>query len=129
MIRVVIADDHTIVREGLRQLLEAAGDIAVVAEAVNGHEVVDRIRDSEFDILLLDLSMPGMNGRQLAERLAAQSPGLPTIFISGYSAEHIFGDRLLAEGSTLLTKPFVRTQLAVRVRFALDRTAARNAKL
>ena len=62
MIRVLIADDHTIVREGLRHLLATAGDIVVVGEAVNGHEVVERVRMTDLDILLLDLSMPGRAG-------------------------------------------------------------------
>jgi DNA-binding NarL/FixJ family response regulator len=58
MIRLVLADDHTIVREGLKQLLGAAGDIEVVGEASDGHEVIERIRTLDFDLLLLDMSMP-----------------------------------------------------------------------
>ena len=65
MIRVLIADDHTIVREGLRHLLATAGDIVVVREAVTGHEVVERVRMTDLDILLLDLSMPGKSGMEL----------------------------------------------------------------
>jgi DNA-binding NarL/FixJ family response regulator len=63
MIRVVIADDHTIVREGLKQLLCAASDVEVLDEARDGHEVVRIVRESELEVLLLDLSMPGKGGR------------------------------------------------------------------
>ena len=66
MIRIVVADDHTIVREGLKQLLGAAGDLQVVGEAQNGHEVIERVRTLDFDLLLLDMSMPGKSGIELA---------------------------------------------------------------
>ncbi|HEX4598918.1 MAG TPA: response regulator transcription factor, partial [Burkholderiaceae bacterium] len=65
MIRIVIADDHTIVREGLRQLLQAAGDFEVVGEAGDAFEAIQRVRDLEFDVLLLDVSMPGRSGMDL----------------------------------------------------------------
>ena len=62
MIRVVLADDHTIVRDGLKHLLGAAGDIEVAGEASNGTEALERVRTLAFDVLLMDMSMPGKSG-------------------------------------------------------------------
>jgi YesN/AraC family two-component response regulator len=59
MIRIVIADDHTIMREGLKRILDGAPDIEIVGEAINGFEVLSLVRQGGFDLLLLDLSMPG----------------------------------------------------------------------
>ena len=69
MTRIVIADDHTIVREGLKQVLAAAGDLTVVAEAKNGGEVMQRVREFDFDVLLLDMSMPGKSGIELIKQV------------------------------------------------------------
>ena len=77
-----------------------------------------------FDLLVTDVVMPGMNGRELAERLTALRPGLPTVYMSGYSPEHVFGDGLLEAGAILLTKPFARDELASRVRALLDQRPA-----
>ena len=76
MIRIVVADDHTIVREGLKQLLTVAGDLEVVAEAQNGFEVMDRVRALDFDVLLLDMSMPGKSGIELIKQVHAEKPRL-----------------------------------------------------
>jgi DNA-binding NarL/FixJ family response regulator len=59
MIRIVIADDHTIMREGLKRILDGADDMKVVGEAVDGFEVLTQVRQGGFDLLMLDLSMPG----------------------------------------------------------------------
>ena len=78
-----------------------------------------------FDILVTDVVMPGMSGRQLSDRLTELRRGLPTLFISGYAPEKVFGDGLLAEGTPFLAKPFSREDLARRVRELLDlRTTA-----
>ena len=69
VIRIVVADDHTIVREGLKQLLAAAGDLEVVGEAADGHEALQRVRALEFDVLLLDMSMPGKSGIELIKQV------------------------------------------------------------
>ena len=74
MIRVVIADDHTIVREGLKQLLLAAGDLDVVGEARDGHEVLQHVRADDFDVLLLDMSMPGKSGMELIKQVKTEKP-------------------------------------------------------
>ena len=76
MIRIVVADDHTIVREGLKQVLSSAPELSIVGEAQNGHEVLERVRELEFDVLLLDLSMPGRSGIELIKQVHAEKPRL-----------------------------------------------------
>jgi len=67
-IRVVIADDHAMVREGLKQILELEKDIAVVAQASNGEEAVKLAKECQPDVVLMDINMPGMNGLQAIEK-------------------------------------------------------------
>lgn len=82
MIRVVIADDHTILREGLRQLLSSAGDVQVVADAADGHEVMARVRSEDFDLLLMDMSMPGKSGIDLIKQVKSEKPKLRILVLS-----------------------------------------------
>jgi DNA-binding NarL/FixJ family response regulator len=98
MIRVVIADDHQILREGLKQLLLSAGDLDVVGEARDGHEVLERIRALELDVLLLDMSMPGKSGVALHE-------------------EHQYAVRAIRAGASgYLTKESAAAQLVAAIR-------------
>ena len=61
MIKVLVADDHPVVRAGLKQILTEADDIEVAAEAEDGHEILDKVRNQEFDVIVLDISMPGLH--------------------------------------------------------------------
>ena len=111
MIRLVIADDHTIVREGLKQLLTAAGDIEVVGEAQNGHEVMERVRGLEFDLLLLDMSMPGKSGIELIRQVRAEKPKLRILILSMHE-EHQYAVRAIRAGAAgYLTKDSASRQL------------------
>jgi two-component system, NarL family, response regulator NreC len=85
MIRVLIAEDHLLVRAGIRALLEKAGDIHIVGEASNGQEAVDLTRDLKPDVLIMDIMMPRMNGIQAAEQI--QGLKIPTniLLLSMYS--------------------------------------------
>lgn len=76
MIRLMVADDHTIMREGLKQLFALVKDIAVVAEAENGAQVLELLRHTEIDVLLLDMTMPGSSGEDLIGRIHAHYPKL-----------------------------------------------------
>jgi DNA-binding NarL/FixJ family response regulator len=116
MIRVVIADDHTIVREGLRQLLESPGDIAVAAEAVNGFEVIERIRGLEFDILLLDLSMPGKSGMDLIRQVKSEKPKLKILVLSMHEENQYAVRAIKAGASGYLTKDSASAQLVSAIR-------------
>jgi len=116
VIRVVIADDHTILREGLRQLLGAAPDIAVVAEAADGHEVMARVRSDEFDLLLLDMSMPGKSGIELIKQVKAERPKLRVLVLSMHEEQQYAVRALKAGASGYLTKDSAATQLVTAIR-------------
>lgn len=116
MIRVVIADDHTIVREGLKQLLGAAADLEVVGEARDGHEALKIVRDTEFDVLLLDLSMPGKGGMELIKQVRDEKPKVRIVVLSMH-AEHQYAVRAIKTGASgYLTKDSASTQLVAAIR-------------
>jgi DNA-binding NarL/FixJ family response regulator len=116
MIRVVIADDHTILREGLKQLLAAASDLQVVGEARDGHEALKLVRETDFDVLLLDLSMPGRNGMDLIKQVKTEKPRLRVLILSMH-AEHQYAVRAVKAGASgYLTKDSAATQLVAAIR-------------
>ncbi|HET8832550.1 MAG TPA: response regulator transcription factor [Casimicrobiaceae bacterium] len=116
MIRVVIADDHQILREGLKQLLLAAGDLDVVGEASDGHEVIERIRALDFDVLLLDLSMPGKSGMELIRQVKTERPKLRILVLSMHE-EHQYAVRAIRAGASgYLTKESAASQLVAAIR-------------
>ncbi len=116
MIRIVIADDHTIVREGLKQLLGAAGDIEVAGEARDGHEVMKCVRELDFDLLLLDMSMPGKSGIELIKLVKAEKPKLRVLVLSMHE-EHQYAVRAIRAGASgYLTKESASGQLVAAIR-------------
>jgi len=116
MIRVVIADDHQILREGLKQLLQAAGDLEVVGEAGDGFEVLDRVRRDEFDVLLLDMSMPGKSGVELIKQVKGEKPKLRILVLSMHE-EHQYAVRAIRAGASgYLTKESAASQLVAAIR-------------
>ena len=82
MIRVMIVDDHNIVREGIRNLLEKFSDIAVVAEADNGRSALQAVGEFFPDLVLMDMSMPGMNGIEATQRIIAEHPKVRVLILS-----------------------------------------------
>lgn len=116
MIRIVVADDHTIVREGLKQLLSGAGDLAVVGEAQNGHEVLERVRVLDFDVLLLDMSMPGKSGIELIKQVRAEKPKLRVLVLSMHEEEQYAVRAIKAGASGYLTKESATAQLVSAIR-------------
>jgi DNA-binding NarL/FixJ family response regulator len=116
MIRVIIADDHTILREGLKQLLQAASDIEVVGEAVDGNEALQRVRATELDVLLLDLSMPGRSGMELIKLVKSEKPRVRVLVLSMHG-EHQYAVRAIKAGASgYLTKDSAATQLLSAIR-------------
>ncbi len=87
MIRIVIADDHTLMREGLKRIFEGAEDIAVVGEAVDGFETLVQAKRGDFDLLLLDMSMPGKNGVELIRQVKEITPKLPILVLTMHEEE------------------------------------------
>lgn len=82
MIKIVLADDHRIVREGIRLMLADEPDIEIVGEAENGHELLDLLGGEEADVVLLDVRMPGMSGLEALERLSEVAPGVRVVILS-----------------------------------------------
>lgn len=84
-IRVLLADDHTMVRQALRGLVEKDQDVAVVAEAKDGQEALARAEEFAPDIVIMDVGMPGMNGIEATKRLLAGQPGIKVVALSAYA--------------------------------------------
>ena len=116
MIRIVIADDHTIVREGLKQLLSAAADLAVVGEAQNGREVLERVRALDFEVLLLDMSMPGRSGIELVKQVHAEKPRLRVLVLSMHEEQQYAVRAIRAGAAGYLTKDSASAQLVSAIR-------------
>ena len=116
MIRIVVADDHTIVREGLKQLLGGGDGLEVVGEAQDGFEVMARVRELEFDLLLLDMSMPGKSGIELIKQVHAERPKLRILVLSMHE-EHQYAVRAIRAGAAgYLTKESAPRQLVDAIR-------------
>ena len=116
MIRVLLADDHGLVREGLRGILAKGADIEVAAEAANGDEVLALVRKQEFDLALLDLSMPGLSGIALIKRLKAEKPKLRILVLSMHGESQYAARALKAGASGYLTKDSAAAQLLGAIR-------------
>ena len=99
VIRLLIADDHQIVRAGLAQFIAEQGDMEVTAEAESGDEVIRLVRQQQFDVVLLDISMPNKNGIDTLRILRQSKPGLPVLILSGYPEEH-YAVNLLRSGAS-----------------------------
>ena len=104
MIRLMIADDHAIVRSGLRQLLSLAPDMRVDAEAIDGAQVLEGLRLSLPDLLLLDINMPGLSGPDLIIRIKAHWPALPILVLSMHNEPQVAARVLKAGASGYVTK-------------------------
>ncbi|MEW6586720.1 MAG: response regulator transcription factor [Nitrospirota bacterium] len=87
MIKVLIADDHTMLRKGLKLILSEAEDIVVTAEASDGQEAIDRIDAEDFDVVILDISMPRKNGLEALREMKARGKNIPALILSTYSDE------------------------------------------
>lgn len=104
MIRLLIADDHTIMREGLKQLFALTADLDVVGEAENGAQLLERLRHGGVDLLLLDMSMPGISGEDLITRIHAHYAALPILVLSMHNETQIAQRALRAGARGYLTK-------------------------
>jgi DNA-binding NarL/FixJ family response regulator len=104
MIRILIADDHAIVRGGLLQLFGLAGDVTVVAQATNGGQVMESLRAVACDLVLLDLSMPGISGIELIGRIRAHAPELPILVLSMHNEALVVRRALKAGANGFMTK-------------------------
>jgi len=116
MIRILVVDDHAIVREGLKQILADVNDMAVRDEAAGGQEALAKIRSGEFDVVLLDISMPGRSGLEILKEIKAERPKLPVLILSMHAEEQYAVRTLRAGASGYLTKASAPDELIGAIR-------------
>ncbi|MBP8979857.1 MAG: response regulator transcription factor [Syntrophobacterales bacterium] len=115
-IRILIADDHPIVRAGFKLVISDTQDMTVADEAGNGQEVLNLIRKHDYDIVLLDISMPGRNGLEVLKDLKAEKPKLPVMILSIYPEEQYAVRALRAGASGYMTKASAPNELIAAIR-------------
>ena len=116
MIRVLICDDHMIVRQGIKQSLGEAPDIAVVAEAADGPAALQRLRQEGIDVLLLDIALPGRDGLDVLRQVRAEHPKLPVLMLSTYPDRQYAVRSLKLGASGYLNKSADSEQITAAVR-------------
>ena len=116
MIRVLIADDHKIVRDGLKRILAASAELQVAGEAATGDEALALVKANDYDVAMLDMSMPGLSGIELIKRLKIEKPRLKLLVLSMHG-EHQYAARALKAGASgYLTKDSAAEQLVSALR-------------
>lgn len=115
-IRVLIADDHTLVREGLRALLEGQGAFEVIAEASNGREAIDRAIQMRPDVVLMDIGMPELDGLAATRRIIKVNPAIRILVLTVHDTEDYFFRVLEAGAQGFLVKDAASTELVAAVR-------------
>lgn len=115
-IRVLIADDHAIVRQGLRQILSDTSDLTVTGEAENGVQAVQMVRSGEWDVILMDVSMPDRNGIDALKLIKKEFPRLPILILSMYPEEQYAIRALKAGAAGYLTKQSAPDLLVTAIR-------------
>jgi DNA-binding NarL/FixJ family response regulator len=116
MIRIVVADDHAIVRQGLRQVLNAEGDFEVTGEAASYGEVMQLLRREGCDVLILDVAMPGRTGIETLKQVKQDWPKLPVLVLSMYPEDQYAFRALKAGAAGYLTKQAAAEQIVAAIR-------------
>jgi DNA-binding NarL/FixJ family response regulator len=116
MIKILIADDHPVVRKGLKEIIEDNSDMVVAGEASNGQEVLEEALKKEFDVVVLDISMPGRSGLEVLKQLKRERPELSVLILSMHPEEHYAVRVLKAGASGYLTKESVPDELIKAIR-------------
>jgi two-component system, NarL family, invasion response regulator UvrY len=116
MIRVLLADDHSIVRAGLRRIVEESGDMEVVAEAADGKKAIQQVHKTCPDVVVVDISMPDMDGLEVISQLQPQYPKLPIIILTMYEEEQYVVRAIEAGAMGYLTKRSAPEQLVKAIR-------------
>jgi DNA-binding NarL/FixJ family response regulator len=113
---VLVVDDHTIIREGLKKILADTDDLIVAGEANNGNAALDKVRERDWDAVILDLSMPGRNGLELLKLLKAERPKLPILIFSMHHEEQYAVRAIRAGAAGYLSKDGDSEQLLPALR-------------
>ena len=116
MIRLLVADDHEIVRDGLKRILAATPDLQVAAEAASGDEALRLVKSGDYDLALLDMSMPGLAGIDLIKRLRLEKPKLKVLVLSMHGERQYAARALKAGASGYLTKDSAAAELVGAIR-------------
>jgi DNA-binding NarL/FixJ family response regulator len=119
MIKVLIADDHAVVRQGIKQILANTPDISVVGEAANGQEVIAKLGETRVDVVILDITMPESNGLQTLAAIKRAQPRLPVIVLSVHDEDQ-YGVQVIRSGASgYVTKECAPDQLVAAIRKAV----------
>ncbi|MBI2779470.1 MAG: response regulator transcription factor [Gammaproteobacteria bacterium] len=116
MIKILLVEDHAIVREGLKLMLEGAEDIQVVGEAANGNDAIQWLRKDRLNMVLLDISLPGKSGLEVLKRIQIERPGLPVLILSMYPEDQYAVRVLKAGAAGYLSKESAPGQLVKAIR-------------
>jgi DNA-binding NarL/FixJ family response regulator len=116
MIKILIADDHPVVRKGLKDIIQATPDMTVSGEASDGQEVLENVRKIDFDVVVLDIAMPGRSGLDILKELKSGKPELPVLILSIHPEEQYAVRVLKAGASGYLTKDSAPDELITAIR-------------
>ncbi|MDD2671711.1 MAG: response regulator transcription factor [Syntrophales bacterium] len=119
MIKILIADDHPIVRQGLKQILAEESDMGEFGEAQNSQEVMDLIRKKEWDIVILDITMPGRGGLEILKEIRSERPKLPVLILSIHPEDQYAVRALKAGAAGYMTKESAPDDLIKAIRKVL----------
>lgn len=116
MIKVLIADDHALIRKGLKQLLDDTDDMRVIGEAENGMQAIRMVEETDYDVVLLDISMPDKHGVDVLKQLRANRPQLPVLMLSMHPEEQYALRSMKAGAAGYLNKQSAPLQLVTAIR-------------
>lgn len=116
MLKILIADDHSIVRQGLKQIVTETQDMIVAGEVGNGQELLNKLNEGDYDVVVLDITMPHKNGMDVLKEIRTKWPQLPVLMLSIHPEEHYALRALKAGASGYLTKESAPEELVVAIR-------------
>ena len=120
MLKVLIADDHAIVRKGLKEILRSSAEATTVGEASDGLQALEQVERENWDVVVLDVTMPGQNGLEVLKRLKRERPQLPVVMLSMHSGYHYVLGSLKAGASGYLNKETAPEELLTAIHTALS---------
>ena len=116
MIHIMLVDDHDLVREGLSQIIQTTSDMVVAAEAANGQSAMTQLRKQTFDVVLMDIALPGQNGLHWLKLIKIEQPRLPVLMLTMYDEQQYAVRCMRAGAAGYLTKRHASTELLTAIR-------------